>query len=1015
MSSPRGLRAFLALAAGAALFGATAAGAQAQQTGIVEGTVTQAETQEPISGAQVFVVGTQRGTLTGADGTYRITGVPAGTQEVRATLIGYRATTQQVDVAPDATVTVNLTLREGAIAVEGLVVTATGEQARRRELGNQVESIRVDDVDLAPVNKFSDLLQGRAAGVTVQQSGGTTGTGSRIRIRGSASVSLSNQPLLIIDGVRIHDSPNSGSIGVGGQTPSRLEDINPEDIENIEILKGPAAAAMYGTAAANGVIQITTRRGRSGAARWNVYSETGTIQERSEWPANYLALDAGGAPCAVAEQAEGWCTIDEVLSWNPLMDRPSREGGHGISDPDAASPYGDGRASPFRDGNRWQIGANVTGGGDFGTYYFSAETEGEDGIFRNNELDRVNVRANIQSNLREDLELAVSTGYTTSDLSLPQNDNNILGLVSNAVLGHATDTGTGSDPNARGFDPIGPTQIYEVDTRQQIDRFVGSANATWRPLEWLNVIGTVGMDFLGRHDNETIQPNRVTFADYPEGRRISNRINIANYTGNFGGTASFDLTPTITSATSLGTQFHQEVFRGTYASGWQLLEGSESLAGVNARFAVNEVNQDVRTLGGYIQQQFGFDDRLFVTGALRGDDNSAFGADFGLVLYPSLSASWVIDEEPWFPQVAGISSLRLRAAFGQSGLRPGFRQALTYFSPVAVTVEGLDAPGFTLGGTGDPDLAPEISTEFETGFDVGFLDERLGLQLTYYNKRSDDALVFRRLAPSLGVTTGRYENIGSVRNEGLEALLNARVLDMAQVQWDATVSASTNRNELLELAEGIEPIIFGLGGDSQRHQPGYPLGGYWANPLEGWEAGDDGLVGYGDVEIGDEQEYRGTPFPRYEFSISSGVTLFDVVRVSALLDHHGGHRLLNSTEEFRCLFYICEGMNNPEASEEAQARAVAAQLGTIDGFIEDATFTKLRELAVTLISPQQWTDRLGVQALSLTLSGRNLATWTDYTGMDPEMNFAGQANFATADFLTQPPVRYLTARLNVTF
>jgi TonB-dependent starch-binding outer membrane protein SusC len=1002
----RSLKAFAATAAAAALLCAAPAVAAAQ-TGSITGTVIDQATNEPLRGAQVSVAGTNLGSLTNAEGSYTIRNVPAGEQELRATIIGYRTGRETVTVAADDVATANFALQQTAIAVEGLVVTATGEQARRRELGNTVSQISVPDVELAPVNKFSDLLQGRAAGVTVQQSGGTTGTGSRIRIRGSASVSLSNQPLLIIDGVRIHDSPNSGSIGVGGQTPSRLEDINPEDIENIEILKGPAASALYGTAAANGVIQITTRRGRAGVPTWNAYTEVGSVLERTRWPANFEARDADGGWCPTPFQAFGICEIDNIVTWNPLMDRAE---GDGVSNPDL------GPASPFRDGNRRQFGVNVAGGGDVATYYFSAEQEGEAGVFRNNDLNRVSLRANVQSNIRDDLDVSVSTGYTTSDLSLPQNDNNILGLVTNAMLGWAED-----DPVHRGYAPVGPDQIFEIDTRQQIDRFVGSANANWRPLDWLSFVGTAGLDFLGRHDNETIQPGRVDFADYPEGRRISNRIQVGNYTANFGGTATFELNPNVISTTSAGTQYHQEIFRGTYASGWQLLEGSESLAGTNARFAVNEINQDVRTLGGYLQQQFGINDRIFLTGAVRGDDNSAFGSDFGLVLYPSLSASWVIGEEDWFPQLQAVSSLRLRASYGRSGLRPGFRQALTFLSPVAVAVEGVDAPGFTIGGAGDPDLAPEISSEFETGFDLGLLDERFGLEFTYYNKTSRDALVFRRLAPSLGVATGRYENIGSVRNEGVEALLNASILDLPTTQWDATLSVSSNRNELLELAEGIEPIIFGLGGDSQRHEPGFPLGGYWAYPLEGWEAGESGIVGPGDVQIGDEQEYRGTPFPKYEVSLSSSVTLFDLVRLSALVDHHGGHTLLNSTEEFRCAFFICEGLNDPNAPEAEQARAIAAAQynfgmpSTIDGFLEDATFTKLREASVTLMSPPAWTDRLRVQGLSLTLSGRNLATWTNYTGADPEVNFGGQQNFSTADFFTQPPVRYYTARVNLTF
>jgi TonB-dependent SusC/RagA subfamily outer membrane receptor len=302
----------------------------AQERGTVTGVVVEAGTMRPLSGVQISVAGTQLGTLTNQEGRYIIMNVPAGTREVRATRIGYAQATQQVAVAAGETVTADFTVTESAVALEGLVVTATGETQRVRERGNVVGQIQVAEMDLAPITTMSDVLQGRTAGMTVQRSAGTTGAGSRVRIRGSASASLGNQPLLIIDGIRVNESPNSFSIGLGGQAPSRLEDLNPDEIENIEILKGPAAAALYGTAAATGVIQVTTRRGRAGPARWTAYTEGGLIQERNEWPGNYMRLgDWGGGDidlCPTLFEAAGWCEpTGETLYWNPLMGGPRRQ------------------------------------------------------------------------------------------------------------------------------------------------------------------------------------------------------------------------------------------------------------------------------------------------------------------------------------------------------------------------------------------------------------------------------------------------------------------------------------------------------------------------------------------------------------------------------------------------------------------------------------------------------------------------------------------------------------------
>ncbi len=981
-------------------------GASAQTTGTVTGTVVEQATNQPLSGAQVTIAGTNLGTLAAADGQYTIRNVPAGTREVRVTRIGFAQATRSVEVAAGATVTADFQMRQSAVAIEGVVATATGEMQRVRERGNVVAQIPVAEMELASITQMSDILQGRTAGVVVQPSSGTTGTGARVRIRGSASASLSNEPLLIIDGVRVSNAPESFSLGIGGQAPSRLEDLNPDEIESIEILKGPAAAAMYGTAAATGVIQVTTRRGRAGPARWHAYTEQGLLHERHEWRGNYFMegvwADDGTpfpASCTTFRQAAGTCVPVELHSWNPLMDRAE---GHGVSDPEL------GPASPFRDGHRQKYGVNASGGGEQVTYYLGGEVEREAGVFENNNLDRVSLRANMRSQLRDDLDVTVSSGWITSDLQIPWGDNATGGAVGDAITGSPFD-----DPVRRGYSLAPPSELARVDSRQGVQRLIGSVNSNYRPLAWLNVIGTAGLDVVNRHDNEVLPPDAVPLGDFVDGRRISNRIEVQNYTATLGATAATPLTEAVMSTSSAGVQYHQETFRGTYATGWELLAGTGSIAGTSARFAINEVNQDVRTVGTYVQQQFGLHDRFFLTGALRGDDNSAFGADFGLIWYPSVSASWVVSEEPWFPETGVLNSVRLRSAFGRSGLRPGFRQALTYFTPVSATVDARDAPGFAVGGVGDPGLRPEISTEIEAGFDIGMLNDRLGVEFTYYDKSSTDALVARRLAPSLGMATTRFENIGTVRNHGVEALLNANLLDVPAARWNATLSIGTNRNELTEM-EG-DDIIFGLA-SGQRHRVGYPLGSYWSTPYTFEDQTGDGLLRIQDVVMGDTMEFAGTPFPTRNVSFSSDVTLFDVVRISGLLEHQGGHTLWAGNEEWQCVFLLCEALNNPESSLADQARGIATYWNfSWWGYLEPADFVKLRELSLTFTAPRDLARRWRLEGTSLTLSGRNLATWTDFTGLDPEANFAGQANFSTAEFQTQPPVRHWTARVNINF
>lgn len=1003
--------------------------AEAQERGTVTGTVIDAATQQPLVGAQVSIVGTQIGTLTNQQGRFLIPNVPAGQREARVILIGYASATQPVTVVAGQTATVDFQLAQAAIALDEIVVTATGETQRRRETGNVVGTLNPERLELAAVNNLSQILSARSPGVVVQQNTGVAGTSSRIRIRGSNSVSLPNQPLLIIDGVRVNNSATglntflADAVWVGGQETTRWNDISPDDIENIEIIKGPAAAALYGTAAANGVIQITTRRGRIGTPQWRAFTEHGTIDLDYNFPANFAQVGrtpAGGrvAACNIDAQARGLCTpvADSLLSYNPLMDD-----------------------TPFRSGNRQTYGLNVSGGMEQMTYYLSGDFEREQGVLDPNRLRRVNLRANVSAQVREDMNVSVSTGYVTSRVELPQSDNNAYGWGS-GLLGQAV-----RDDLRRGYFSRHPSHFFFMEAGQEIGRFTGGINASWQVLPWLTLVGQAGLDQTARHDFELAEPG---ISDYNvsliEGWRRSNRFDVRSVSGNAGGTATFELPNELTSTTSLGGAYLLEGIHGNFAFSRQLLTGTGTLGGGAAGASVNEMVQDIVTLGAYVQQQFAWRDRLFLTAAVRGDDNSAFGADFEFVIYPSLSASWVVSEEDFFPQTDFLTSLRLRAAYGQSGQRPGFRQATTFFTPVSVNVRGDEFTAITVGGTGHALLAPERSEEIEAGFDLSLLGGRLGLELTYYDKATRDALIARRLPPSLGASPTRFDNLGRVSNRGFEALVNATLLDLGPARWDVTVNASTNQNRVLELGEGIEPIIFNSEG-AQRHTDGYPLGSFFQHRILGFaDHNGDGLIsrlncGPGhptlvledgtqppcEVMLSDTAEFLGSPFPTRELGLTSSVTLFQTLRISGQLDYKGGMQQYNYTRYFRCaLWQNCVDAQDRNAPLEDQAAYVAAAyLGSVAGYIEDADFVKLRELAFTFTAPQQWATRLGTNGLSLTVAGRNLATWTKYTGFDPEVNSlqyaaggaAGGGDFHTQDFLTIPPVRYWTARVDLRF
>jgi TonB-dependent starch-binding outer membrane protein SusC len=1008
-----------------ALASPLAAQQEPAQAGSIVGRVTDRASGQPIPEASVVIVGSTRGGRTSEQGRYRITGVPVGTHQVRVTRLGYSVETRPAVVVAGQDLTVDFQVSPTAVQIDEVVVTATGETQRRRETGNAVSVVQPAPERLATTTNIAQVLTAAAPGVYVNNSGGNVGSASRIRIRGANSISLSNEPLLIIDGVRASNQilPNNSAqiVGVGGQQASRLNDINPDDIESIEVLKGPAAAALYGTAAASGVIQIRTKRGRPGRTQWTTFVEGGTQEDVQTYPANFAWVGTTGtgartAGCTLDAQSRGVCTPnpDSLVSHNPL------------------EVY-----SPFIRGHRESFGLSVAGGGDVASYFVSGDFDKDQGVFEPNSFRRASLRANLTAQLRPTLNLQASTNYISSRLEFPQNDNNTLGVYGGGLLGSAFDVGTG-----HGF-ILGqtPQELFAIDVREDVERFVGSATSNWQINNWLSAVGTAGVDFFDRRNRETVPPGRVFFGSLPEGQRRSNPAQTWNYTANVGTTAAFSLRPDLRSQTTVGLQYTQELVQATQTFGAKLLAGTGSLQGTAARFAVGEVNTDNRTVGALISEQLGWRDRLFLTAAARTDKNSAFGENFGWSFYPAFSTSYVISEEPFFPKVAALSSLRLRASFGMSGQRPNFRDAISFFETQTVTVAGTDVPGIqiaanaTNAGTGNPDLKPELSREWEAGFESGFFNSRVGLEFTYYNKSTTDALVQRPLPPSLGLTQIYWDNLGKTKNEGVELQINANILNQPvwtidPVRFDLTVTASTNRNRLVDIGrlpngDVIPDIVFG----NQRHRNDYPLGGYWDEGLTFQDLNGDGIItrvncpGQAAVTGGpaceafvtDTVVYLGNPIPTREFSISPRIGLWNWLEVSALIDHKSGFYQFNNTQRFRCNFGNCREAYDRTASLYEQARNLGQAMGTDAGYVEDATFTKLREVAVSLTAPRAWAARARVDGVRLTLAGRNLKTWSDYTGFDPEVNSQPTANFSTSDFLTTPPLRILSARLTVQF
>lgn len=1031
--------------------------AQAQQEGAITGTVIDAESAEPLSGAQVFIEGTEFGTLTDQDGAYRLEGVPAGEAQVSVQLIGFQRTTQAVNVQAGQTATLNFEIGVSAVELDRVVVNVvTGVDQRRRMIGTNESVINAEEINQGPVNTFQNLLQGRSEGVVLSEASGTSGTGNRIRIRGANSLSLSNEPLIFIDGVRTSGGSNELQAGaVGGQETSRLNDLNPQDIASIQVLKGPAASAQYGANAANGVILISTKRGDVSGTSWHFYAEGGALEDETDYPVNVMsfqnidpdnATGFGGEdpsyflelPGGVANSPDG---TDEIFNSAALAVCPNYEAALGACTQDITHSFNtmtDSRTTPLSTGDRQNYGGNVSSAGEDYTFYLSGNYEQENGVFENNFVESVGLRGNISANLRDDLDVNFHTKYVNSDVGLPQNDNNIFSPIINGIMGAPTFipgdgglftsdefAGTQASYANYGFYTL-PSESALLTGVEENDRFIGGVSGNYRPLDWLSANFNLGADFNNLDNPFTLQQGMGSIGgEFTLGFRNRATGQRTVLTGNASAEARFDINESLTASTVVGGAYDEERTEFTECFGAQLVPGLDSCDATSSLFAVSEVFTQVRTVAGFIQEQLSFGDRLFLTASVRADDNSAFGGDIGAQFYPSVNASWVMSEEDFFPEADFLSELRLRGAYGVSGVRPGFRDARTLFSPVTVTVGGGNEPAVSIEETGNPELDPERVREFEGGFDASLLSDRLSVAFTYYDKKSTDALIARPLPPSFGLTGDVFDNLGAISNRGIEVGLDGVVLNRDDVGLDLGFQVTTVSNEILELGEGVEPIILNRG--EQRHKEGFPAGAYHQPQYEFEDANGDGLLSQDEVRIAtDSAVFVDESIPTWTTSLSANLRLFDVVQLSSLVEARGGHSQLDGTESFRCATPVtdaikpsgCPANGDPNASLDEQARFIADRfLGTAVGFIHEADFLKVREVSLRLNAPSSLGDAVGLlRNSSLTVSGRNLATITDYPGLDPEINESGgSTNFTQNEFNTQPPVRILSARLDLRF
>ena len=1000
----------------------------------ISGVVISATSGNPIPAAQVTILGTTTGTTTDGNGRFRIGGLSGQTVTVEVRRIGYRPLRQTATVGVS---NLRVALTEQSIALDEVVITGTPGGQAKRELGNAVTTVAAAQVtEQGTVNNIQQLLNGRAPGVFVNPATGNVGTGARIRVRGASSLSLSNEPLVYIDGVRANAQVSTGPINqaFGSSSISRINDINPDDIESIEVIKGPAAATLYGTEASNGVIQIITKKGNIGKPKWNFSTRQGVnyFQNPSgRFRVNWFPVQKAGAAAGVLD----------TVSIN-LIDLE------------------DARGTPvFQNGRINENDISTSGGSALFRYYAGLGLEDSEGMEPVNSVKRRTGRLNLSVNPNRQLDMTFNVGYSNGNITLPCEagcGGRTLGVVNAHPLNYVP-LANGKPNPRRGWNS-GLPEMYDAfyEFYQVVDRFTGGFQANQQLNKWFRHRVSLGTDRtreenseLGRRTEDSL--TKALLGTSGLGYRAMTFRGINNYTADYSASALFDFSPAIRSTSSFGAQYYRNRYEISCAEGSQFpAVGITTVsATTTGRATCQDVEEDA-TLGFYLQEQVGWNDKLYLTAAIRADDNSAFGQNFDRVYYPKFSLSF-IPIEGVSSMVPFVNAVKLRAAYGESGKQPTTFSALQTYT--SATGPG-DVPTVTQLTIGNPDLGPERSKEIELGMDVGAFNDRAGLELTYYHKRTLDAILDQTIAPSIGVPGTKPFNAGEVRNSGVELVLRGTPVSASTISWDVTVGYATNKNEVVDL--GTDPAILELrrastcagyipgtsdpstckvadfvlattGTFSPRHQVGYPIGSYFNKRITSATITATGTATnvMCDDGKGGEVACASAPFvflgrttPRIEGSVNNTVTLFRNLRLGALVDFKRNYVKIDGSQRFRCVINRrCREWYFPQEYDPRTIACLKAGTDVLpDCYVNDASYTKLREISLSYTLPQSLNHFGRFSRAVIGVAGRNLHTWTKYPGLDPEAMFLGGSRgggFALFDQTTNPQATQWVVTLNL--
>ncbi len=805
---------------------------------------------------------------------------------------------------------------------------------------------------------LSEVLISRVPGLLVIPGSGLKGSGASIRFAGVRSLIADVPPLILLDGFRIDAREDDSQLYLGGPGPSRLDDIRLEDVQSIEVVRGPASASVYGPGSAAGVILIRTKEGRTGPARVEGVVQGAVRSVPTRWPTNYTGVDLDNPTplyrtgCTLSLQATGQCVQDFVQTFNPLAER-----------------------NPFASAPQRQLGLSATAGPSWGSFRISGTLDGDAAAYAvpavtwGDDARQWNLRASGTVHPVRNVDISATAARISSRLQLP-----MYGPVRNALVGPTDSTGFSWTP------------FFQDHGTQDVDRTQVGVQVRARPFAWLGLQALVGRDDDTQHELRVIPGQTRTL-----GQRTG-----ANHTLALNATAANIAWQGMRLTTTLGVE------RLTNRDDNRLLHiypDTATSCGTGAPFPCSFFSQRmvrrVNATGVYGVEQIGIRGRLFVTGTLRHDGYGEYKP--WSATNPSLAVDWIARPE----RRGALGRLALRVAYGKAAQAPPDVPETFVISPYPVPIQ----------------VKPERTREFEFSGEASGLAGKWRAQFSLYDARSD-ALQFVTFSGPGGYSSA-YAPGAVFSNRGLAAAVSASLVDRAIWGWNVQLSFWGNRNRLVK--QPAAPSFYGEPTlpTGQAEFTGYPANGYWNRGLTSFsDLNGDGIIAANEVTMATGFAWAGTPYPTQGAALSSSWRFTRRWHLSATLDYRAGQTLFNQTANVRCLYARCRGRIDRTAPLAEQAMAVISY-DLPPGYYEDADYLKLRELALAFDVPERVAAALGARAATIMIGGRDLVTWTRYSGPDPEAGSYGRhyngSPTIVGDFATVPLPASWTVRVRVSY